>query len=177
VELISRGCRGRCSYTLKFSNNTVSEEWYKLLKQESRKIPSFGDELPSSLMEDAGYQASLDYVLTDITPLSVLNEVLHGKVEESTNEEKDTTDSPSESSPTTSPKLKSKNSKKLAKHKRKSSPVICNPLQGLSAKTKKTIPSSSSLTNNAFYSVNETDSFDNNQDADYLTRWSWPVKV
>ncbi len=177
VELISRCCRGRCSYTLKFSSNSVSEEWYKLLKQESRKIPSFGDELPSSLMEEeTGYQASLDYVLTDITPLRVLNEVLHGNDEERANEEKDAPDSQSDGSPTSSPKLKSKKSTKAVKHKRKSSPVICNPLQGLSAKTKKTIPSSSSLSGTSLYSVN-TDNIENNQDSDYLSRWSWPVKV
>lgn len=180
VELISRGCRGRCSYTLKFSNNLVSDEWYRLLKQESRKVPSLGDELPSSLMED-GYQASLDYVLTDITPLSVLNEVLHGNYdEEPAKDDKEGSDGHSDTtSPTSSPKLKSKSSKssKPVKHKRKSSPVICNPLQGLSAKTKKAIPTSSSLTNTSINSVNTADSIENNQDADYFSRWSWPVKV
>lgn len=173
VELISRGCRGRCSYTLKFSNFLISDEWYKLLKQESRKIPSLGDELPSTLMEE-GYQASLDYMLTDISPLSVLNEVLHGSSQESREENKETSDKVAPinpTSPTSSIKLKSKAPKtKLVKHKRKSSPVICNPLQGLSAKSKKVIiPICSSFTNSA------VDCVENNQDADYLSRWSWPV--
>lgn len=184
VELISRGCRGRCSYTLKFSTNLVSDEWYRLLKQESRKIPSLGDELSSTLMEE-DYQASLDYMLTDISPLSVLNEVLHGtNSEEDTSIENETSDQVAPlnpTSPTSSPKLKSKTPKtKLVKHKRKSSPVICNPLQGLSSKSKKVsslIPISSSFTNTDVNSVNSMESIENNQDADYFSRWSWPMKV
>ena len=173
IELISRGCRGRCSYTLKFSTNLISDEWYRLLKQESRKIPSLGDELPSALVE--GYQASLDYMLTDISPLSVLNEVLHGNSEE--REENNETSGKVAPINPTSPILKLKSitpKTKAVKHKRKTSPVILNPLQGLSSKSKKVtavISTSSSFTNNAGHSI------ENNQDADYFSRWSWPMKV
>lgn len=180
VELISRGCRGRCSYTLKFSSSRVSEDWYKLLKQESRKIPSLGDELPCSL--DEGYMASLDSMLMDTSPLSVLNEVLHGD-QESENQEELRTDSPQEQQQlqppsqtsitppplSSSPKSKSKTPKSKSK--------ICNPLQGLS-KSRKTsssvIPISSSFSNTSSVtsSLNPLDSIENTDP--YLPRWSWP---
>ena len=175
VELISRGCRGRCSYTMNFSTKLISDEWYRLLKQESRKIPSLGDELPSTLMEES-CEVTLDYMLTDIAPLSFLNEVLHGSSEGSGEDKKEFSDKGSPLTPLlSSPKTKTKNSKtKPLKFKRKSNQVLCNSLQGLSAKSKRVsavIPISSSLTNTAFNSI------ENNQDSDYLTRWSWPVKV
>lgn len=174
VELISRGCRGRCSYTLKFSSSHASDEWYRLLKQESRRIPSVGDELPSSL--DEGYLASLDSMLTDTSPplMSVLNEVLHGN--ESDDESSDKV-VPLHTSPTSSPKSKTKTPKKSMKNKLKSSPVICNPLQGLSKSKKVTM--SSSFSNSTVNSVNPLENIENTPtDADYLSpRWSWPMKV
>jgi hypothetical protein len=184
VELISRGCRGRCSYTLKFSSLHASDEWYKLLKQESRKIPSLGDELPSSLDADEGYFASLDSMLTDTAPLNVLNEVLHGNQQDSENQEESRTecnDHTLSSSPKSSPKStpKSKNSKsKTIKGTKKSSPVICNPLQGLSSKSRKSsvIPISSSFTNGGMViDSNPLESIENSED--YLSRWSWPMKA
>ena len=42
IELISKGCRGRCSYTLRFSNRGTAEEWYRSLRSESRKNASGG---------------------------------------------------------------------------------------------------------------------------------------
>lgn len=179
VELISRGCRGRCSYTLKFSSSRASEEWYRLLKQESRKIPSLGDELPFSV--DEGYLASLDSMLTDISPLNVLNEVLHNSDDDTENnssleESKESKDhiAPLQQhqrhhSPTTSPK----SNKKSVKSK------LINPLQGLT-KNKKTSVStiSSSLSSSTVGSVNPLESIENNTPSDdYLSRWSWPMKV
>lgn len=199
VELISRGCRGRCSYTLKFSSSHASEEWYKLLKQESRKIPSLGDELPSSL--DEGYMASLDLMLTDTSPLSILNEVLHGGKEDLENEEDLSTElqdqvtqlqllshpSPTSSpkpspkpSPKSSPKSKTKTPKSKTVKNKKSSSVICNPLQGLSSKSRKTssvIPISSSFNSSGVVVANPLDSIENTPSEDYLSSWSWPMKV
>ena len=191
VELISRGCRGRCSYTLKFSSCQVSDEWYKLLKQESRKIPFLGDELPSSLLEEEeGYLASLDSMLTDISPLNVLNEVLYGNQENLENQEELRTESTYQleplnhssttPSPKSSPKSKTKTPKpRTIKGNKKSSPVICNPLQGLSSKSRKSsvIPISSSFSNNGMEvesSGNPLESIENSDD--YLSRWSWPMK-
>lgn len=180
VELISRGCRGRCSYTLKFSSTHTSDEWCKLLKQESRKIPCLGDELPASL-EDEGYLASLDSMLTDISPLSVLNDVLHGSSdEEDTENKEDSRESESQdkiaplrhSSPTSTRTKTSKS--KTVKNKLKSNPVISLQGLSLSSKSKKVsvIPISSSFSNST---VNSLDSIENSDD--YLSRWSWPMKA
>lgn len=51
IELISKGCRGRCSYTLRFSNRGTAEEWYRSLRSESRKNTHGG----SSGEPDEGY--------------------------------------------------------------------------------------------------------------------------
>lgn len=198
VELISRGCRGRCSYTLKFSSTHASDEWYKLLKQESRKIPYLGDELPASsggLVDDQSYMASLalDSMLTDTSPLSVLNEVLHGgssgEEDDSENQEESqdqvtplalhTTQTTAPNTITTSSSKSSKTPKsKTVKSKLKSNPVIS--LQGLSAKSRKSsvIPiCSSSLSNSTVSSFHPLDSIENTSNDDYLSRWSWPMKA
>ena len=60
VELISKGCRGRCSYTLRFDNSVV-DEWYRLLRQESKKNCEYDDELSDSTEEDS----PLDRILSD----------------------------------------------------------------------------------------------------------------
>ena len=180
VELISRGCRGRCSYTLKFSSTRVSDEWYKLLKQESRKIPCLGDELPAS-MEDEGYMASLDSMLTDTSPLSVLNEVLHGNSsdeEDTENHQEESSESQDQVAPLqrhSSPTQSKTSKSKTVKNKLKSNPVIS--LQGLSSKSKKAnvIPISSSFSNSTVNSSLPLDSIENNDD--YLSRWSWPMKA
>ena len=182
VELISRGCRGRCSYTLKFSSSHACEEWYRLLKQESRKIPSLGDELPGSI--DEGYLASLDSMLTDTSPLSVLNEVLHNSDDDTENnsnsnsnneESRESKDQVTplrqhrqHRSPTTSPKPKNKSVKGK----------LINPLQSLTKHKKvSVIPISSSFSSSTVGSVNPLDSIENTPPDDYLSRWSWPMKA
>lgn len=189
LELISRGCRGRCSYTLRFTSSRACEEWYRLLKQESRKIPLVDDEVPSSLnAEEDSYLASLDSMLTDTSPLNVLNEVLHGSSEE---EEESlgqvtslstTTSSQSSSAPTTkSPKTKTPKTKSVkSKLKKKSAPVICNPLQGLSSKSnKKAMSTSLSSGTVAVVGSVPLDSIENitPPTSTDLSRWSWPMKV
>lgn len=185
VELISRGCRGRCSYTLKFSTCHASDEWYKLLKQESRKIPCLGDELPSSLDVEEGYLASLDSMLTDTnSPLSILNDENYQNSDQEEQKTKPNDQvAPLQHSPTPSPKSspKSKRTKsKSGKSNKKSSTVICNPLQGLSSKSRKVsvIPISSSFNSSreaVEFSGNPLESIENTED--YLSRWSWPMKV
>ena len=175
VELISRGCRGRCSYTLKFSSSHASDEWYRLLKQESRKIPSLGDELPFSV--DEGYLASLDSMLTDTSPLSVLNEVLYNSDDDTENnnleESKESKDQiaplQQHHSPSTSPKS----------HKKSVKSKLINPLQGLTKNKKVSVTStiSSSFSSSTVGSVNPLESIENTPPDDYLSRWSWPMKV
>ena len=183
VELISRSCRGRCSYTLKFSNSPTSDEWYRLLKQESRRVPSICDELPGSSIEDDN-STSLDCILTDTSPLSVTAfSDLTSYRDENSDELRDTLDPIT--TPTAQPGSKSKSSskvkskgssKKKQKHRVKSSPVLCNPLQGLGSKNKKALNStySSSAVSMGFYPL---DSIENNGSDDQLSRWSWPLKA
>ena len=175
VELISRGCRGRCSYTLKFSSCHANEEWYKQLKQESRKIPALGDELPPSLYMEESYHASLDSMLTDISPLNV-NEILHNSDLENQQEREESSDQvlplmPSPSNNST--KSKTSKSKNSVKQKLKSNPVIRNPL---SSKNRKVIPITSSISSSAVgYPLENIEN--STTDADYLSRWSWPMKA
>lgn len=177
VELISRGCRGRCSYTLKFSNPVASEEWYRLLKQESRKVPSIGDELPSSSSADDDDLTSLDSILSEITPLSSLSELMqYSESDENSEESIDSLEplsSPPNSFTSSSKKSKSKKTKKSVKSKVKSSPVLCNPLQAL-GKHKK--PISNSCSSTAMTTIYPLDSIENTTD-DQLSRWSWPLKA
>ena len=65
IELLSKGCRGRCSYTLRFSSRIVAEDWYRLLKQESRKSTPMEDDDPFS--SDSGEEdaSPLDRILSD----------------------------------------------------------------------------------------------------------------
>ena len=61
IELISIGCRGRCSYTLRFSQLPSTEEWYRLLRHESRKNADYDD--PSDTSEE---ESPLDRLLSDV---------------------------------------------------------------------------------------------------------------
>ena len=176
IELISRGCRGRCSYTLKFTNSFVSEEWYRLLKQESRKVPSIGDELPSSADDDD--LTSLDTILSEITPLSSLSSLQYSESDENSDEIADFFEplsAPASLSSIQGKKSKSKSKKKTKsiKPKIKSSPVLCNPLQAL-GKHRKPINNACSATTMA--TIFPLESIENTAD-DQLSRWSWPLKA
>lgn len=163
IELISRGCRGRCSYTLKFPNPRSSEEWYKLLRQESRKTPCVGDEL--KLSEDEEHKsASLDSLLTEMSPPFVY-----------IYSEEDNNDVNSEAADMLEPLTPvSPSSSKTSKSKRrkvKSSPILCNPLNGFGRTLKRnTIQVSTSVS-----SVVALDSIGNTPDD--ISRWSWPLKA
>lgn len=189
IELISRSCRGRCSYTLKFSTASTSDEWYRLLKQESRRVPSICDELPGTSVEDDN-STSLECILTDMSPLSVtaFSDLTSytDENDENSDELRDTLEPIT--TPTTQPGTKSKSSskvkskgsstKKKQKHRVKSTPVLCNPLQGIAigSKSKKSLSSaySSSAVTMGFYSL---DGFENNGSDEQLSRWSWPLKA
>lgn len=192
IELISRSCRGRCSYTLKFSTAPASDEWYRLLKQESRRLPSICDELPGSSAEDDN-PTSLDCILTDTSPLSItaFSDLDRDEKDENCDELRDTLEPITSSTAQPVPKskspskVKSKGSskKKLtpvkSKHKVKSSPVLCNPLQGLGGKNKKmsfplSTSYSSSTVSMGFYAL---ESIENGGSDDQMSRWSWPLKA
>lgn len=188
IELISRSCHGRCSYTLKFSTAPTSDEWYRLLKQESRRVPSICEELPVTSIEEDN-STSLECILADTSPLSLtaFSDITSytDENDESRDELRDTLEPISP--PTTQPGSKSKSSskvkskgssKKKQKQRVKSSPVLCNPLQGIAigSKSKKTLSSaySSSAVTMGLYSL---DNFENAGSDDQLARWSWPLKA
>ena len=187
IELISRSCRGRCSYTLKFSAAPASEEWHRLLKQESRRVPSICDELPVSSIED-GNSTSLDCILTDSSPLSItaFSDLVS---DENSDELRDTLEPIIP--PTAQPFTKSKSSSKVksksksspknkSKHRNKSAPILCNPLQGLGGKNNKKsspIPLSATYSSSVSMGLYPLDTIENSGSDDQLSRWSWPLKA
>ena len=140
IELISRGCRGRCSYTLKFTVSSVSEEWYRLLRQESRRTPTIGDELQSDATDDDS--TSLDSILTEMTPS--LSEVYSENDENTHNSEEldslSALQGQSLPADVTVSQSKSKSKRLKPKRKLKPTPVFCNPLQGLGRSRKTSLP-------------------------------------
>lgn len=178
VELISRGCRGRCSYTLKFGTLSASEEWYKLLKQESRKSPSFGEELSTDSYHEGSINdlTSLDSMLTDISPLSSITELSAYSAESDENSDDGSVVSTNPITPETTSKSKKKKSKLKVKS------VFGNPLHSL-GRSKKSIHST--LNNSVSVSTvqgspSESISHTNQTTPDLMdpwVRWSWPLKT
>lgn len=166
VELISRGCRGRCSYTLKFAAPSAIEEWYRLLRQESRRTANIGDELQTD-----GDSSSLDSVLTEMTPSS-------SEVYSEDDENCDEFDC--RSLQTNQPSLVNESAakpipKKLKpKRKIKSVPILCSPFQGLSRR-KHSLPMNSSYTSST-QTIMPLESIENVHE-DSVSRWSWPLRV
>lgn len=174
VELISRGCRGRCSYTIKLSTSFVADEWYRSLRGESRRAPTVADDVPAG-EEDDRMSATLEAILTEMTP-STTSERLHVE------EEDETTDTGSGDylqlldpppavlvNPASSKKAKTKkHSKKI-----KSTPVLCNPLQGLVSR--KTSCPVSVAYSASIYPLDVTSEANTPTLPELeMTRWSWP---
>ena len=170
VELISRCCRGRCSYTIKLSTAPVADDWYRSLRGESRRAPTVGDDDPTD-EEDDRMSATLDAILTEMAPSSSERvEVEDG--------ERDATDAVNGGlnlpppavlvTPAPSKKTKKKHSKKL-----KHSPVLCNPLQGLV--TRKTSCPMSVTYSASIYPLDMTTEPNTPTLPELeMTRWSWP---
>ena len=192
IELISRGCRGRCSYTLKFS--AASEEWYRLLRQESRRAPSLGigDETSTELQLSPGNadSFSLDSMLTEISPtLSYYGELESDDQGENYCDRglsaihEHSLSAPVESSTVVSAPLptKSQSGKKIKKSKHSASTsklgskklkpvtVTCNPLQGIGRR--KSIPNYGGGAHAVAPVVESPSAYDD------LSRWSWPLKA
>ena len=169
IELLSKGCRGRCSYTLRFSSRIVAEDWYRLLKQESRKRTPMEDDDPFS--SDSGEEdvSPLDRILSD-TRLDVCaseGELLYQQ-------------SPMNrriSTPTIKPSKHYSNNS--------SNPDLLSsslPQRKLSGKTSPfRLPfindRKSSLPTKQCYPSNNTNHSLLESPATELERWSWPVKV
>ena len=173
IELISRGCRGRCSYTLKFSTPSTGDEWYRLLRQESRRLPTIGDEIPQSSDDDS---ASLDSILTEIPPT-----VGTSTPSDDNDENREGVDYDlillSELPPSNAAAARTSKSKPLKrKHKIKSLPILCNPLHGL-GRRKISLPSAATTTySSTVYPILPLDSIENTPE-EQVSRWSWPLKA
>ena len=66
IELISRGCQGRCSYTLRFSQRRSAEEWYQLLRREARRNDSVDGDDPFNSGDSGDECNPLQSILSDI---------------------------------------------------------------------------------------------------------------
>ena len=173
IELISRGCRGRCSYTLKFSAPSTGDEWYRLLRQESRRVPTIGDEIPGT-SDDESSSASLDFILTEIPPSVGASTTS----EDDENRESADYDSIllSELPPSNGAAARTSKSKTLKhKHKVKSVPILCNPLHGL-RRRKISLPSAATTYSSTVYPIMPLDSIENTPE-EQVSRWSWPLKA
>ena len=148
IELISKGCRGRCSYTLKFTTRALTEEWYRLLKQESRRMSPAECEDPFS--SDNGEDSNpLDTIFSETTPTTTTN-----------SPERKLVSVLSSSPPKYTPTSKPVQAKKKLSTKKKNGFRI--PFTSSIVDRKISLPSSVDLTS---------------PDDDAIARWSWPVKV
>ena len=169
IELISRGCRGRCSYTIKLSTSFVADDWYRSLRGESRRVPTVADDVLTD-EEDDRMTATLDAILTEMAPSTVSDSLLEesetdvGCVDDRDASQPNTLDPP----PVTVASKKTKNHAK----KLKSQPVLCNPLQGLvSRKTTCTVVGSYSA---SIYPIDTSEANTPSLPELEMTRWSWP---
>ena len=174
IELISRGCRGRCSYTVRFSSASVADDWYRSLRGESRRAPTVGDDVPTD-EEDGRMSATLDAILTEMAP-STISESLQVEDETDTSSISYTdtqylTLPPQYVAPVGKKTSKSPKSKKSSK-KLKSSPVLCNPLQGLVSR-KTSCPVSVSYSA-SIYPLDSGEGCTPTLPELEMTRWSWP---
>ena len=174
IELISRGCRGRCSYTIKLSTAAyVADDWYRSLRLESRRAPTVGEDVSTD--EDDRMTATLDAILTEMAP-STISDSVADQEETETDGGKD---SPQLNACVPSVQTPSKKAK-TKKHtkKRKSTPVLCNPLQGLvSRKTSCPVAVVGSYSA-SIYPLESTETGTTTPSLTLpeleMTRWSWP---
>lgn len=172
IELISRGCRGRCSYTIKLSNSFVADDWYRSLRAESRRAPTVGDDVQTE-EDDDRMSATLDAILTEMAPPTCsFPEETETDVSV---EDRDGQLHRLDPLPAVSTGKKSSKSKRTSK-KMKSTPVLCNPLQGLvSRKTSCPVAVVGSYSASIYpLSLDSTETNTPSLPELEMTRWSWP---
>lgn len=170
IELISRGCRGRCSYTIKLSTAYMADDWYRCLRLESRRAPTVGEDVSTD--EDDRMTATLDAILTEMAPSSISDSL--------TVESEDTEYAPQLNAcvPSVQTPSKKAKTKKLSK-KLKSTPVLCNPLQGLVSRKPSCPVAVVGSYSASIYPLESTETGTTNTPSLSLpelamTRWSWP---
>lgn len=149
IELISKGCRGHCSYTLRFSKRSEAEEWFRSLRLESRKHTIDKEDPFSS--SDSGEDNPLDNILSES----------HGRIE-------DKLKLPQARRKISSPTLPTRQQTKSPDIKRKKKKSSNNIFQ-LPFLMDHSLPSIST--------IYKQDSPTSPGGTDSLGRWSWPVRV
>lgn len=155
IELISKGCRGRCSYTLRFTRRPVAEEWYRCLRQESRK--SSPEESDDPFSSDSGEESNpLDSILSE-THLDLVSEEPRIQTRKI-------------STPDTRQKSNSPDGISSKKKTKKSKNKFQIPFSSSIMDRKVSLPVSTSYTHTTVDSPASPET-------EALGRWSWPVKV
>lgn len=176
IEMISRGCRGRCSYTIKLSTAFVADDWYRALRGESRRAPTVGDDVQLTDEDDDRMSATLDAILTEMAPSTCVSDCLPEETETGVSvEDRDGPLLRLDPLPVVSTSKKSPKAKKTSK-KLKSTPVLCNPLQGLvSRKSSCPVAVVGSYSASIYpLSLENTDTNSPSLPELEMTRWSWP---
>lgn len=150
VELTSRGCRGKCSYSLDFLAPLIADEWFRSLKQESRKPPRIGDGITCKEVDD---YTALDFILTEMTPS--LSEVYSDNDDNWYSSTQQPTSTTSRSTST----LKADWT------------IPSNPLHSLGRTRNPSLPASSPSVEIAHLQTLESSA------DDPISRWSWPMKA
>lgn len=149
IELISKGCRGRCSYTLRFLTRALTEEWYRLLRLESRRTSPAECEDPFS--SDSGEETHpLDDIFSEKTRATTTTTAI--------------TNSP-ERTPISLPSPKHSPISRPA-HKKPSTKKKAGGFR---------IPFTSNIVDRKISLPSGMDLASSDDDA--IARWSWPVKV
>lgn len=177
IELISRGCRGRCSYSLKFSCLATCDEWHRLLKHEVRKSPSTGEDDFNNPMDRISDTASLDAMLTDISPLSEHSN--YSLSDENSDVGSITSVNSLAQLPTSKSEAKKSSTSRSIKVdvKVKVKPVLRNPLLRF-GRTKKTSRPQSGNSFSASTRSSTLGSIENTSlSSPELDWWSWPLRT
>lgn len=175
IELISRGCRGRCSYTIKLSTAYMADDWYRSLRLESRRAPTVGEDVSTD--GDDRMSATLDAILTEMAPSTISDSVLEEKESADTAGCKDSSQLnacvPSIQTPSCKKSKRKKHAKKL-----KSTPVLCNPLQGLVSRKPSCPVAVVGSYSTSIYPLDGTETGSTTPSLSLpeleMTRWSWP---
>jgi len=73
LELVSKGCQFKCAHKIKLSNSNRTSEWFQLLRDESRRQPSIGDDISS--------ESFLDSILDNSSQKSFFNDEEDSKLD------------------------------------------------------------------------------------------------
>ena len=175
IELISKGCRGRCSYTLRFPRKSLAEEWYRSLKLESRKnsAASGGDTDLFSSDSSGDESHPLDTIMSD-THLELRYD--QASIRTSSNRRSSSPILPKHhytinTDDSTIKPISNSTSSSKSKHKKAKGFRIPFTTSIMDRKVSLPTQTPSGYTQSTINTLNSP------ADSETLGRWSWPVKV